>query len=174
MTPIQAMEDNQSGGIRRMVAANAEIAILVLPIVLFSILNPTTFLTVANFNTILNTAAVPTIIGVGATFVVLMGRIDLSVEGTMGAAVSPCLLLRTAGRARTGIWRDRRRHMRSARARTGDGSAAHAFEGSPSSFRSACGMLVLGSPRPVRPRDAAVSFRSGCPLVAHISPAWRF
>ena len=31
MTPIQAMEDNQSGGIRRMVAANAEIAILVLP-----------------------------------------------------------------------------------------------------------------------------------------------
>jgi ribose transport system permease protein len=93
MTPIQAMEDNQSGGIRRMVAANAEIVILILLIVLFSILNPTTFLTVTNFNTILNTAAVPTIIGVGATFVVLMGRIDLSVEGTMGAAGLAYVLL---------------------------------------------------------------------------------
>jgi ribose/xylose/arabinose/galactoside ABC-type transport system permease subunit len=89
----KAMEDKQSGGIRRMAAAYAEIVILVLLIVLFSILNPTTFPTVANFNTILNIAAVPTIIGVGATFVVLMGRIDLSVEGIMGAAGLAYVLL---------------------------------------------------------------------------------
>ena len=58
----KAIDGNQNGRIRKMFAAYAEIAILVLLIVLFSILNPTTFPTVANINTILNTAAVPTII----------------------------------------------------------------------------------------------------------------
>ena len=52
------------------------------------------------------------------------------------------LLLRTAGRARTGIWRDRRRHC----ARRGLGlataSAAHAFEGS--SFIVSLGMWYVG------------------------------
>ena len=89
----KAAEDKRSGGIRRTFAGYGEIVILVLLIVVFSILNPAKFPPLANFNTILNTAAVPTIIGVGVTFVVLMGRIDLSVEGTMGAAGLAYVLL---------------------------------------------------------------------------------
>lgn len=64
----------------------AEIGILAVLVVVFSLLNPSSFLTLTNLNTILNNAAIPAVIGVGATFVVLMGRIDLSVEGIMGAA----------------------------------------------------------------------------------------
>jgi ribose transport system permease protein len=67
-------------------ATYAELGILAVLIILFSAINPSTFPTVVNFNTILNNAAIPIIVGVGATFVVLMGRIDLSVEGIMGAA----------------------------------------------------------------------------------------
>ena len=64
----------------------AEPAILAALIIVFSLLNPEKFPTLTNLNTILNNAAIPAVIGVGATFVVLMGRIDLSVEGIMGAA----------------------------------------------------------------------------------------
>lgn len=94
-------EDKQSSGIRRTFAGYGEIVILVLLIVVFSILNPAKFPTLANLNTILNTAAVPTIIGVGATFVVLMGRIDLSVEGIMGAAGLAYVLLSPNSRTGT-------------------------------------------------------------------------
>jgi len=63
-----------------------EVAALVVLIVVFEILNPTTFLTLGNVRTILDQAATPLIVGVGATLVILMGSIDLSVEGLMGAA----------------------------------------------------------------------------------------
>ena len=64
----------------------AEIAILLALVLLFSVLNPGSFATLTNLNTILNNAAIPAVVGVGASFVVLTGRIDLSVEGVMGAA----------------------------------------------------------------------------------------
>lgn len=67
-------------------ATYAELGILAALIILFSVINPATFPTIINFNTILNNAAIPLIVGVGATFIVLTGRIDLSVEGIMGAA----------------------------------------------------------------------------------------
>ncbi len=63
-----------------------EVAALVVLIVVFEILNPSTFLTLGNIRTILDQAATPLIVGVGATLVILMGSIDLSVEGLMGAA----------------------------------------------------------------------------------------
>ena len=63
-----------------------EVAALVVLIVVFEILNPSTFLTIGNIRTILDQAATPLIVGVGATLVILMGSIDLSVEGLMGAA----------------------------------------------------------------------------------------
>ncbi|QYZ69534.1 ABC transporter permease [Neotabrizicola shimadae] len=71
----------------------AEVAILAALIVVFSILNPTHFPTLVNLNTILNSAAIPVVIGVGASLVVLTGRIDLSVEGVMGAAGMVFVLL---------------------------------------------------------------------------------
>ena len=63
-----------------------ELGAFVVLVVVFTVLNPGTFLTAKNIQTILNQAALPLIIAVGATLVILMGSIDLSVEGVMGAA----------------------------------------------------------------------------------------
>lgn len=63
-----------------------EVIPLVILLIVFTALNPASFPTVANAQTILNQAALPLIVGVGATLVILMGSIDLSVEGVMGAA----------------------------------------------------------------------------------------
>jgi ribose transport system permease protein len=63
-----------------------ELAAFVVIVVVFWVLNPDTFVTVKNIQIILNQAALPLIIAVGATLVILMGSIDLSVEGVMGAA----------------------------------------------------------------------------------------
>lgn len=71
----------------------AEVGVLVALVAVFSALNPTAFPTWTNLNTILNNAAIPIVVGVGATFVVLTGRIDLSVEGIMGAAGIAFVLL---------------------------------------------------------------------------------
>ena len=62
-----------------------EVAALVVLIAVFTVLNPGTFLTVVNVQTILDQASVPLILGVGATLVILLGCIDLSVEGLMSA-----------------------------------------------------------------------------------------
>lgn len=63
-----------------------EVGALVVLIIVFAALNPSTFLSIGNVRTILDQAATPLIVGVGATLIVLMGSIDLSVEGVMGAA----------------------------------------------------------------------------------------
>ena len=63
-----------------------ELGALIVLIIVFFALNPSTFLTVDNIRTILDQASTPLIVGVGATLVILMGSIDLSVEGIMGAA----------------------------------------------------------------------------------------
>ncbi len=74
-------------------AGVAELAILLALVAIFSMLNPHAFPTLTNLNTILNNAAIPIVIGVGASLVVLTGRIDLSVEGVMGAAGMAFVLL---------------------------------------------------------------------------------
>ena len=63
-----------------------EFGALVVLIIVFFALNPSTFLAIGNIRTILDQAATPLIVGAGATLVILMGSIDLSVEGIMGAA----------------------------------------------------------------------------------------
>ncbi len=70
-----------------------ELGALVVLIGVFAALNPSTFLTLANTRTVLDQASLPLIIGVGATLVILMGSIDLSVEGVMGAAGMTFVLL---------------------------------------------------------------------------------
>jgi ribose transport system permease protein len=66
---------------------------LVVLIVIFTVLNPGAFLTLLNIRTILDQAAIPLVVGVGATLVILMGSIDLSVEGVMGASGMTFVLL---------------------------------------------------------------------------------
>jgi ribose transport system permease protein len=70
-----------------------EAAALVVLVVVFAALNPDTFLTLTNTRTVMDQASLPLVIGVGATLVILMGSIDLSVEGVMGAAGMTFVLL---------------------------------------------------------------------------------
>jgi ribose transport system permease protein len=58
---------------------------LVLLLVIFAVINPDSFPTVLNLQTVLDQASTPLIVGVGATLVILLGCIDLSVEGLMSA-----------------------------------------------------------------------------------------
>lgn len=81
----------------------AEVAILVALVILFSALNPQAFPTLVNLKTILNNAAIPIILGVGASLVVLTGRIDLSIEGVMGAAGMVFVLLSANSRGTADI-----------------------------------------------------------------------
>jgi len=78
-----------------------EVAALLVLIVVFTLLNPGTFLTVVNVQTILDQASVPLIVGVGATLVILLGCIDLSVEGVMSACGVAFVL--TAANSRTDL-----------------------------------------------------------------------
>jgi ribose transport system permease protein len=89
-----APPDHSQRGRRRIEPKNVgEVGALVVLVVLFSILNPQTFPTLTNLRVILDQASVPLIVGVGATLVILMGSIDLSVEGVMGAAGMTFVLL---------------------------------------------------------------------------------
>ena len=83
-----------------------ELAALVVLVVVFTALNPGSFATAVNLQTILDQAAIPLIVGVGATLVILMGSIDLSVEGVMGAAGMTFVLLSANSRDTVdlGLW----------------------------------------------------------------------
>lgn len=77
------------------------VAILIL-IVIFSVLNPR-FGSIENLRNVLYQASVPLIVVVGATLVIQMGSIDLSVEGAMGAAGMGWILLSANTRQDTDI-----------------------------------------------------------------------
>ena len=68
------------------------IAALVVLILLFSFLNPR-FASLQNLQNVLFQVSVPLILVVGATLVIQMGSIDLSVEGIMGASGMAWILL---------------------------------------------------------------------------------
>jgi ribose transport system permease protein len=61
----------------------APIIVLVVLMVFFVIVQPT-FLSFDNIRALLNQLAIPLILALGLTFVVIMGSIDLSLEGVMG------------------------------------------------------------------------------------------
>jgi len=79
-------------------------ALLVLSLI-FSNLNPR-FATLENLQNLLNQAGLPLVIAVGATLVILIGSIDLSVEGVMSAAGMAFVLMsaNTRGGIDFGIW----------------------------------------------------------------------
>jgi ribose transport system permease protein len=75
---------------------------LVLLCVIFSILSPQ-FATWGNVRNILDSAAVLAVIAVGLTFVLMLGAIDLSVEGVMAAAAL-CVALLVANNRNDNDW----------------------------------------------------------------------
>lgn len=83
-----------------------EILALALLVVIFAVLNPDSFPTVVNLQTVLDQASTPLIIGVGATLVILLGCIDLSVEGLMSACGLTFVLLSANSRTDSdlGLW----------------------------------------------------------------------
>jgi len=74
---------------------------LVVLLIVFSLLNDR-FFTIGNAQNILTQASIPLIIAVGATLVILLGSIDLSVEGIMGAAGMTWILLTANSRGGEG------------------------------------------------------------------------
>ena len=67
----------------------APITVLLVICILISVLSPN-FLSFSNFVGLINSASIPIVLSMGATFVILMGSIDLSVEGII--AVTAVLL----------------------------------------------------------------------------------
>ena len=85
--------------------AGEGIALLLL-VIIFAVINPHSFPTIVNLQTVLDQASTPLIIGVGATLVILLGCIDLSVEGLMSACGLVFVLLSANSRhtADLGLW----------------------------------------------------------------------
>jgi ribose transport system permease protein len=75
------------------VRTRGSLVALILLVVSFTAANPS-FLTIANIHSIADAAAIVAIVAVGQTFVILLGAIDLSVEGVMAlSAVATSLLV---------------------------------------------------------------------------------
>ena len=70
----------------------APVAVLILLCIAFSLIN-SNFLNPWNLVRLLNAAAIPTILAMGMTFIILMGSIDLSVEGVVAITAVVASLL---------------------------------------------------------------------------------
>jgi ribose transport system permease protein len=86
------------------IASWAPVIVLVLLCAIITAINPN-FLTFGNFVRISQTAMIPLVLGLGATFIILMGSIDLSVEGvlTLAAVILSMLVLNGANGNDLGI-----------------------------------------------------------------------
>jgi ribose transport system permease protein len=86
------------------VASLAPLIVLVLLCIIIAGINPN-FLTFGNLVRISVSAMIPLVLGIGATFIILMGSIDLSVEGvlTLGAVLTSMLVLNGANNNDLGI-----------------------------------------------------------------------
>lgn len=79
------------GALRTSPGAGAAVALVAL-IALFSVLRPA-FLSASNLASILDACAIPTVLVVGMTFIIVQGSIDLSVEGVMASVSMVTALL---------------------------------------------------------------------------------
>ena len=89
---------------RPRLATWAPLFVFLLLCVLIALINPR-FLTFGNFVRIAQAAMIPLVLGLGATFVILMGSIDLSVEGVvaLGAVLTSLLVLNGANNNDLGL-----------------------------------------------------------------------
>ena len=83
--------------LRRRLAPWAPVLVLIALCILIGLINPN-FFALRNFVRIANSAAIPLILGLGVTFVIIMGSIDLSIEGVVafGAVILSLLVLNGA------------------------------------------------------------------------------
>jgi ribose transport system permease protein len=81
------------------------LAVLILITLVMLLVNPS-FLSLGNLSTLAVQSAVPVVLAVGLTFVVLMGGIDLSLEGVMAASgmATAVLLLNDRNGFDLGLW----------------------------------------------------------------------
>ena len=77
-------QDNRKDKIMRY----APMIVLVFMIVIFTIINGSDFASFGNMIAILNQLAIPLVVAIGLTFVIMIGSIDLSINGTVGMAAS--------------------------------------------------------------------------------------
>jgi ribose transport system permease protein len=97
-SPATHSEKDETPRRRRWRAASwAPVLVLVLLCAIITVINPN-FLTFGNFVRISLSAMIPLVLGIGATFIILMGSIDLSVEGvlTLSAVILSMLVLNGA------------------------------------------------------------------------------
>ena len=83
----------------------APVAVLAMLCIVFSLFNGN-FLTPGNGIRLLNSAAIPLVLCMGATFIILMGSIDLSVEGVVAvtAVLSSLLVANNITSTAIGLW----------------------------------------------------------------------
>ena len=83
----------------------APVAVLAMLCIVFSLFNGN-FLTLGNGIRLLNSAAIPLVLCMGATFIILMGSIDLSVEGVVAvtAVLSSLLVANNITSTAIGLW----------------------------------------------------------------------
>ena len=86
-------------------ASWAPLIVLIILCAIIATINPN-FLSFGNFVRISQAAMIPLVLGLGATFIILMGSIDLSVEGvlTLGAVILSMLVLNGANANDYGIF----------------------------------------------------------------------
>ncbi|MBB5221854.1 ribose transport system permease protein [Amaricoccus macauensis] len=103
-SPLDAPDAPPKRTRRLRLAAWAPVIVLMVLCAIIAVVNPN-FLTFGNFVRITQTAAIPLVLGIGATFIILMGSIDLSVEGilTCSAVVLSMLVLNGANSNDLGI-----------------------------------------------------------------------
>jgi ribose transport system permease protein len=82
---------------RRRLGPWAPVLVLIALCILIGLINPN-FLSARNLVRIANSAAIPLILGLGVTFVIIMGSIDLSIEGVVafGAVILSLVVLNGA------------------------------------------------------------------------------
>jgi len=100
MIRTREQELSRRSKIRELAEPVALLVVLGVLVAVFTFLNPR-FASVENMRNVLDQASIPMIIAVGVTLVILLGSIDLSVEGVMGASAMVFVLLSANTRAET-------------------------------------------------------------------------
>ncbi|MDR0654408.1 MAG: ABC transporter permease [Synergistaceae bacterium] len=81
---LRVQKNNRNERIMRL----APLLVLVVMIGVFSAVCGANFASLNNFVAILNQLAIPLLVAIGLTFVIMIGSIDLSIDGTVGMAAS--------------------------------------------------------------------------------------
>jgi ribose transport system permease protein len=81
---LKILQSNRKEKITRF----APMIVLVALVMVFSVVCGRNFASVNNFAAILNQLAIPLLVALGLTFVIMIGSIDLSIDGTIGMAAS--------------------------------------------------------------------------------------